>query len=434
MTRIFIIGIGYKPLDKRSRQIILKSRTILASGRLLDVFSRYEEYDAVRDRIRVIDNIGETLNYMKAALSGDETSTIALLASGDPMFFGIGRRSLEDFGKDICEILPDMSSMQLAFARIKEPWDDALLISLHGGPDPNRRRKLEYAVGDIPALSVRHQRIGILTDKINNPSAIAQALLSNCDAELLSALKLYVCEKIGYSNERVTEGSASEIAALSFSDPNLVIITNERAGRGGAPHRPSPSSQTATDIRFGLTEGEIGHSRGLITKDEVRAAAIHRLRLPRTGILWDIGAGSGSVSIEVARLCPDLRIYAVEKDEEQIANIIQNRDRFTLSNIDIIRGSAPEILTSLPAPDRVFIGGSSGRIDDIISHASSRMIAGVIVVNATTLETFTITVATLKKAGYSLEASQISVSRMTPIGEGHYFSAQNPVFVIQGKK
>jgi len=104
----------------------------------------------VKERIRVIDNIGETLNFMKVALNGDETSTITLLASGDPMFSALGRRSLEDFGKDICEILPDMSSMQLAFARIKEPWDDALLMSLHGGPDPNRRRKLEYAVGDYP--------------------------------------------------------------------------------------------------------------------------------------------------------------------------------------------------------------------------------------------------------------------------------------------
>ena len=431
MTRIFVIGIGYKPLDKRSREIVLKSGTILASGRLLDVFSHYEEYDSVKERIRVIDNIGETLNFMRAALNGDETSTITLLASGDPMFFGIGRRSLEDFGKDICEILPDMSSMQLAFARIKEPWDDALLMSLHGGPDPNRRRKLEYAVGDIPALSSRHQRIGILTDRVNNPSAIAQVLVSAGDTELLSSLKVYVCAKIGYPDEQVTEGSAYEIAALSFSDPNVVIITNEKAVRGEATHHPS---HTAHDIRFGLTEGEIDHSRGLITKNEVRAAAIHRLRLPVTGVLWDIGAGSGSVSMEIARLCPDLRIYAVEKDEEQIANIIKNRNRFMLSNIDIVRGSAPEILTSLPAPDRVFIGGSSGRIDDIISHAAGRMISGVIVVNATTLETFSLTAATLKKTGYSVEASQISVSRMKPIGEGHFFSAQNPVFVIQGKK
>ena len=138
--------------------------------------------------------------------------------------------------------------------------------------------------------------------------------------------------------------------------------------------------------------------------------------------------------METARLCPDLRIYAIEKNEEQIANIIKNRNRFMLSNIDIIRGSAPEILTSLPAPDRVFIGGSSGRIDDIISYAASRMISGVIVVNATTLETFSLTAATLKKTGYSVEASQISVSRMKPIGEGHFFSAQNPVFVIQGEK
>jgi precorrin-6Y C5,15-methyltransferase (decarboxylating) len=432
MTRIFVIGIGYKPLDKRSREIILKSGTILASGRLFDVFSLYEEYAAVSDRIRVINNVGETIDFMKATLNRDETSNITLLASGDPMFFGIGRRALEEFGKDLCEIMPDMSSMQLAFSRIKEPWDDALLMSLHGGPDPNRRRKLEYRLGDIPSLSVRHQRIGILTDKINNPSAIAQALISNCDAGLLTALRLYVCEKLGYAGERVTEGSASEIAALSFSDPNVVIITNSAEAPSDLPGFRSSALYPGT--RFGLTEVEIKHSRGLITKDEVRAAAIHRLRLPATGILWDIGAGSGSLSMEAARLCPDLRVYAVEKDEEQIATINQNRARFRLPNVEIAEGAAPEVLSGLPAPDRVFIGGSGGRIDDIISHVSSRMPSGVIVVNAATLETFTLAIAALKKAGYSVEASQISVSRMKSIGDGHFFSAQNPVFVIQGKK
>jgi precorrin-6B C5,15-methyltransferase / cobalt-precorrin-6B C5,C15-methyltransferase len=434
MTRIFIIGIGYKPLDKRSREIILRSETILSSARLFDVFALYEEYNAVMDRIRVINNIGETMDFMKAALNKHETSTITLLASGDPMFFGIGRRALEEFGKDLCEILPDMSSMQLAFARIKEPWDDALLMSLHGGPDPKRLRKLEYALGDIPSLVVRHKRIGILTDKVNNPSVIAQTLLSSCGDTPLPALRLYVCEKLGYPNERVIEGSASEIAALSFSDPNVVIIKNTEVSKSDALPHPLNSILGAHNIRFGLTEDEILHSRGLITKDEVRATTIHKLRLPSTGVLWDIGAGSGAVSMEAARLCPDLRIYAVEKDAEQIDNIIQNCRRFRLSNVDIIKGVAPEALSELPSPDSVFIGGSGGRIDDIISYAAGRMPAGVIVVNAATLETFTLATNALNKARYSVEASQISVSRMKPIGEGHFFSAQNPIFVIQGKK
>jgi precorrin-6Y C5,15-methyltransferase (decarboxylating) len=434
MARIFVIGIGYKPLDRRSGEIILNSRYILASRRLFEVFSLYEEFGSVKERIAVINNIGETMDFMKSALKNDDTSTITLLASGDPMFFGIGRRALEEFGKDRCEIIPDMSSMQLAFARIKEPWDDALLMSLHGGPDPGRRRKLEYGIDDIPSLAAAHKRIGILTDKVNNPSAVAKVLVEAYDPMLISGLRMNVCEKLGYGDERITEGSAAQIAAMTFADPNVVIIRNEKLCRGEVPPNTSCISRKADDSMLSLTEDEIEHSRGLITKDEVRAVTLHRLMLPSGGVMWDIGAGSGSVSIEAARLSPGLHIYSIEKDSEQIGCMKSNRDRFGLRNMKIVEGTAPEALHSLPAPDRIFIGGSGGRIEDIVAYASGRMETGVVVINAATVETFTLALSALKDSGYSVEASQVSISRMKPLGEGHFFSAQNPVFVIRGRK
>ncbi|HMK56445.1 MAG TPA: precorrin-6y C5,15-methyltransferase (decarboxylating) subunit CbiE [Dissulfurispiraceae bacterium] len=429
MARIFVIGIGYKPLDLRSRSIVLASHTILASGRLQAVFSRYEEFESVRDRIKVINNISETMDRIRVALEDGNASTVVLLASGDPMFFGIGRRVLQDFGKDACEILPDMSSMQLAFARIREPWDDALLMSLHGGPDAGRRRKLEYGLGDLPTLVLQYQRIGILTDSVNNPSLIARSLVSACGSELLPHIRVYVCEKIGYPDERVIEGTAADIAQREFYDPNVVIVTNRSLADGNSVH-----ACLRGKVIFGLTEDELSHSRGLITKDEVRAAALHRLRLPLDGVLWDIGAGSGSVSIEAARLCPGLKVFSVEKDDSQVANLLLNLDRYGPVNIEVIRGSAPEALSQLPAPDRVFIGGSGGRIAAIIADCAKHMRAGVIVINAATLETFSLASEALKSNGYAVEAAQISVSRMKPIGDGHFFSALNPVFVIRGTK
>ena len=125
-----------------------------------------------------------------------------------------------------------------------------------------------------------------------------------------------VCERLGYDDERITEGSPDEIAAMSFDDPNVVIIRHTAD--------PAPVRATAHP-RFGLREEEMAHSGGLITKDEVRAVTLHALRLPEEGVLWDIGAGSGAVSIEAARLCPGLRVFAVEKDEGQLGLIRQNR-------------------------------------------------------------------------------------------------------------
>ena len=142
------------------------------------------------------------------------------------MFFGIGRVITEAFDKDIVEIFPDLSSVQVAFSRIKETWNDAFLISVHGGPDPDNRRKLEYELSDIPSLLSSRNKIAILTDKINNPTIIAKTLFNSSALPHFraSALKLYVCEKLGYADEKITEGTPAEISGLSFSYPNVVII------------------------------------------------------------------------------------------------------------------------------------------------------------------------------------------------------------------
>ncbi|MFN3396873.1 MAG: precorrin-6Y C5,15-methyltransferase (decarboxylating) subunit CbiT, partial [Thermodesulfovibrionales bacterium] len=189
-----------------------------------------------------------------------------------------------------------------------------------------------------------------------------------------------------------------------------------------------------TEIKFGLTENEISHSRGLITKDGVRAIAIHKLRLPQKGVFWDIGAGSGSVSVEVARMCSQMKVYAVERNEEQINHIIENKRRFNISNMEIICGEAPDILEGLPLPDRIFIGGSGGRLGDIIHAIDCKIASGIIVLTATTLETLNMAIALFKEKGYYIDVLEISISRFKPIGKGHHLSSQNPVFIVTGMK
>lgn len=433
MTKLYVMGIGYKPLDKRAGEIIYSSEVILASNRLLEVFKGYEEFEKVKGRVKVINNVDETINYIKSQISNISPqadppdvgkSQIVLLASGDPMFFGIGRRAVREFGKDMVEILPDLSSIQMAFAKIKEPWDDAFFISLHGGTDPEKRRRLPYDISDIPFLLQRHNKIAILTDKENNPATIAKEMLISSAFSLQpSTSKMFVCERLGYPDENITEATPAEIAEMSFSEPNVVIIQNL--------HEPLTFSLQLS--AFGLKENEISHSRGLITKDEVRAVTIHKLKLPQKGIFWDIGAGAGSVSIETARLYPELRVFAIERDEEQAAHIERNIIRFGTSNIKIIKGDAPDALKGLPSPDSVFIGGSGGRLNEIVGFIT-KMEVKIVVINAATIETLNESIQYLENNGFKVEVSEVSISRAKIISGRRHMSSLNPVFVITGEK
>lgn len=438
VSKIYVIGIGCKPLDKRARDVVLGAEVILASNRLFEVFKTYEEFEMTADAVRVINNVDETIDYMKSVISGSLSGTIALLASGDPLFFGIGRRIVEEFGSERVEILPDLSSMQIAFARIQEPWDNALLISVHGGPDPKRRRKLPYKLEDIPALLALHDKIAILTDKVNNPSAIAKEVLRSSDASLRSAvLTIYVCERLGYPEETIIKGIPEEIAERIFLDPNVVILMKRQQATGNeqewylsaSRHAPRAPSDT-----LGLREKEICHSRGLITKDEIRAVTIHKLRLPLKGVFWDVGAGSGSVSLEAARLCPELGIFAIEKDEEQIRNIRTNCERFNIKGVEIMFGKAPEVLEGLPSPGRVFIGGSGGALDQIIGVLKRSMPSGIVVVNATTIETLHEAIICLEKSGFEVEISEVAVSKSKVIAGKKHMNALNPVFIVTGAR
>lgn len=231
-ARIYVVGIGYRSFDRKLREIILHSEVILASERLFEIFKRCEEFGTVKDRVEVIDNVDATMNFIRQYVGPSEQGTsdpvrrtIVLLASGDPLFCGIGRRAVEEFGKEIVEIFPDLSSVQVAFAKIREPWDDAFLMSLHPGPAVRAKREPRYGIKDIPVLLREHGKIAVLTGAENNPARIAKEILCSSDiGHALSAIVMYVCERLGYPDEKITEGTVEDIAAMEFREPNVVII------------------------------------------------------------------------------------------------------------------------------------------------------------------------------------------------------------------
>jgi precorrin-6Y C5,15-methyltransferase (decarboxylating) len=421
MPKINVIGIGYRPLDQKASEALLTSTWVVISDRLMEIFPSYAEYPEVQSRLKIINNVDDVIDFIAAAISIDSHAVIGLIASGDPLFHGIGRRALDRFGSDIVELMPDLSCIQLASSRLKTSWDDAFLMSLHGGPHPAKRRKLPYELSDLPFLLTHYEKIFILTDRENTPAKIALTLSAH-DTSRTMQLYMHVCEQLGYPAEQIISGSPDTLKDRSFRQPNIVMV-----------QRTTRVVEHSAPI-FGLREESIAHSNGLITKDEVRAVSIHKLSLPVSGVFWDIGAGSGSVSLEVSRIAPGLVIYSIEKDVSQLAHLRANRAAFGAHTIEPIEGLAPDVLSSLPDPHRVFIGGSADRITDIIGHIETRMKQGVIVMNAVRIDVVSNACSLLKKNGFRTEICQLSVARMEEIADSSFLRSLNPIFIIRGER
>ncbi len=335
---------------------------------------------------------------------------VCVLASGDPLFFGIGRTLIERYGRERLEVRPAFSSLQLLCARLAIVRDDLDVVSLHGRPAVN-----------IPAAVLGRRRVAIFTDRTSSPDRVAAALLEYFKAldapHLAQQFRIGVGERLGCADERLLEGDLWKMAATAFRHPNIMVLEDR-----------SPAGENAG---FGLGEQEIRHSRGLITKDEVRAVTLHRLRLPATGVFWDIGAGSGSISLEAAAISPGLYIYAVERKPEELANIRANIVQYRRFTITPVAGGAPDILKNLPDPDRVFIGGSGGHLAAVIASAAARLRpGGRLVINAVTDRTVAEAPRLLATHGLTVRSCRLRVHRVEQDVDTEF----NPITIITGQR
>ena len=399
MSELFLIGVGPDGLGRKELDLLGRCGCVAAA-------SRYQNLIPAGKEIISITPLKSCLSLLKKRL---QSMDVAVLASGDPLFFGIGRSLLEAVGKENVTIIPALSSAQLAFACFKVPWDDATFVSLHG-------RKTEHLL----PLILPHDKVLVFTDQHNTPNLICRVVLNGLvavdDQETINSYHVMVGENLGLAKEKLTTGSLAKIAGSQFASLNVLLLKRTK--------QKSCSS-------LGLQTHQIRHSRGLITKDEVRAASLHKLNLPKTGIFWDIGAGSGSISLEASRLCPGLAVFAIERRQEEIANIKKNIRTFNCQQMTIVPGTAPENLADLPFPDRIFIGGSGGRLREIIHDAASRLSAGgIMVVNGVTQKTIESAPRMMAEQGFSVDISTISVTRRTFADEKE--KQFNPVAIIRG--
>lgn len=356
--------------------------------------------------------------WIAAAREAGQTSVV--LATGDPLCHGIASYLASRLCIEAVEVLPNLSTVQLACARLGLAWQDARIVSVHS------KDAGEWHVGAEPghglyalAQSLRqHDRLLVLTSPDNSPDRIARLMVAE---GLGDDFQMAVAERLCTPDERVVaELSPHDAAQQTFADPNVVVLVRSQV-------RPQP-------VRMGLADSAY-HQRqpdkGLITKQEVRAVSLARMQLRADSRVWDIGAGSGSVGLEAARLCPQGHVWAVEKNEADFAIAGQNARAFGVSNHTLVHGKAPDGLDAWPDPDAVFIGGSGGELQELIALCLRRLCTGGwLVMNFVTLENLASATQALQAQGAVWDVLQLQAARSKPILHMHRMAAENPVWIV----
>ena len=436
ITPINVVGIGLDGVDGLSagvKEIITQATLLVGSDRHLSYFPEYSGKRIIlRDfgvAIRQIRSLLEQIQPEELRYSPPYTSSepvaIVILTSGDPLFFGLGKLLLAEISPEYITFHPHVTPVQLAFNRLKLPWQDAQIFSIHG-------RSLDQIKA---AFQAGIQKIAVLTESKDAPTAIAQLYLA---LDLSHTYQLWVCENLGDEQEKIQafildQQGLNTLTKTEFSPLNVVILV-----RNLATDQPL---QAGTLPVLGIADQEfasfsvdiaspLGNLSSLINR-EVRVLVLGELALQPGQIVWDVGAGNGAVSIEIARLCPTSQVYALEKSAMGTSLIEQNIKRLQVHNVISIHGVAPDMLRHLPSPDRIFVGGSGGNIEAILEACSGRLKPGGIVVLAiATVEHLHQGLAWYKQQKWQVKMLQVQLSRSITISDLTHLTPFNPVTLI----
>ena len=414
MSQIEVVGIGLDGavgLTRKIREIIRQATILIGSSRHLSYFESHSAQKIILNNLQ--QNIDEIAQLIKTE------ERIVILTSGDPLFFGLGRLLLEKFPQEKLNFHPHISSIQLAFNKIKVPWQDAKIISVHGRNGDELSQALKQGI----------EKIAILTDGNYHPAVIAKLYLS---LDIPVNYSFYICENLGDKTEKITRFTSAEIAELAllefdtFAALNVVILIRESFSKDLEYYQKLPL--------IGIPDAAFSSFRdrpSLITKKEVRVVILGQLALQPNQVVWDLGAGTGSVSIEIARLCPSSQIFAVEKTAIGVSLIENNCQNFEVKNISVISGKAPENLNTLPDPNRIFIGGSGGNLTSILNNCQRKLLPqGIIVIALATIENCHEALHWIKQNNWQYSLLQLQISRSTSVGQLTRFSPLNPVTII----
>ncbi|MEG0352838.1 MAG: precorrin-6y C5,15-methyltransferase (decarboxylating) subunit CbiE [Cellulosilyticaceae bacterium] len=401
MPKLYIIGTGPGNKDlltARAKQTIEECDVLLGGARMLEIYQDASQISIPCMTHEICERIKEQ----------DLGHQIGVLASGDVGFYSITKLIQRELaGLYEIEEISGISSMQYFCAKIHESYEHICLASMHGRENP--------IVGKV----LTHQKVFSLTGGKYPAHEICRILCENG----LGDTKVTIGENLSYEHERIARGSAYELATETFADLAVMLIEN-------------PAYEARTVVTPGLADEAFIRGKVPMTKQEVRVVSLAKMQIASSDIIYDIGAGTGSVAIEMALQAREGKIYAIEKNSEGIELIKQNSKKFKVQNIEVVEANFPGQIETLPRPDKVFIGGSGGNLDEMIGKLLKLNPHLHMVVNAITLETLGEVVNCAKKYELTLDMVQLAVANSKNIGAYHMMMGQNPIFIITmgGKK
>ena len=405
-STVHLIGLSpdLKWLPPAARDLIEEADVLGGGDRLLRLFP---EVRAARLPLRA--PLEDWLKELKAL--DEEGKKVVVLTSGDPNHYGLARKLLTIIDPEKVTISPAPTVIQGAFARLKASWERIEVVSLHGRDSQDTLWSAIFRAGRSSGPGF----VAVYTDPDNTPAVIARRLMERG----LENWRLTVFEDLGAREERWASWSLPEAAQHEFSPLNLVVLESLK--------RPA-------HISPGMPEKSFAHEAGLITKREIRLVALGLLELVPHHTLWDLGAGSGSVSIEAASLLPYGSVQAVEKSTARARQIAANRAFFGAAQVEITEGDCLAATAHLPPPDRVFIGGGGVDIPEIIKAARARLRPqGLILANVVSLDSLNLATRAISRAGLELSVTQIQAARSEPLGDSLMLKPLNQVWLVKGQ-
>lgn len=403
MRKVTIIGAGPGNPDLLSRAAL---DAIDIADVVIGAHRALVGIDVPPDVVRC--ELVKTADIVAALTDAASWQRAVVVMTGDVGLFSGARRLVEALSGDAqvdVRVIPGISSASYLAARLARPWQDWRFASAHG------------VACDIVAEAERAGELFLVTSGGEDPSRLSGELVQAGFGDA----RVTVAERLSYPDERITCATASEIAGQTFDDLNVMLI--EFAGGAASSRWPYASSGIPDEL---FIRGDVP-----MTKQEVRAVALAKLRLTATDTVWDVGAGTGSVSIEAALVARAGSVWAVERNAAGVRLIRENADAFGCGNVHAVPGVAPEALAKLPVPDAVFVGGSAGELPSIVEAALEKNSQVRLCVPCVTVETLTEACALLSGSRFKgFEACQVSAARAEAVGSHHLMKAQNPVFLV----
>jgi len=404
---VSVVGIGDDGclgLSSRAANAVASAQILVGGKRHLDFFPQFpgEKISFKGGLEPVLDRVAEL------ALE----NRVCILSSGDPLFYGIGNLVAKKIGPTHTEFIPHPSAMQWAFSKLGFSWEDADILSVHG-----RTRE-----GFLTRLK-RFSKVACFTDEENSPRQLAHHMIAHGEV----SWDAWVCENLSGTEERIRQFTLDELATCEDIKPLNMLVLKRKDPNWKAPAALSYFPEEAFAKRM--------PKNGLITKKEVRCLSLAALQIRPSSVVWDIGAGSGSVSIEAALLAYEGSVFAIEVDPEGVNICEDNLRTFAVDNVRVVQGLAPEILVDLPSPDAVFVGGSKGNMEKIIETCLSRLNGGGrLVVNAITLDNVAEAYQTFRHFGILPEVTLLNVSRGEKLAHYLRYEALNPIHIFATTK